>query len=139
MLSAVKPDDGLIEKYKDSFRDIKYNYLMKTDGIERNVLLYIITCNLFNIRPVAGDPMYWPFQYVKESRQTVYTPDYFTEKALSLVQNATVREQLGLSFKDVLTMDYGTFMYIEDLVKELEEARYKEEKNLQNNLKQGLE
>lgn len=105
---------------------------MHADGLERSVVMYMLTCNIFNLRSVKADPLFWPFQYVdnKEDEQLVYTPDYFTEKALTLVQKSTARELLGLTFKDVLEMDYGMYQYLEKLLDELEEARQKTLKEL---------
>lgn len=137
MLSAVKPDDELIAKYAKSYKDIKANFLMQTDGIERSILMYILTCNLFNMHPAAADPLYWPFQYIEDKGddKRVFSPDYFTEKALTLIQKNTARETLGLTFKDVMEMDYGMYQYLEKLLQDLEEARQKALEDLDNKAK----
>ena len=138
MLSTVKPDDELIAKYARSYKDIKTNFLLQTDGIERSILMYILTCNLFNNHPVTADPLYWPFQYIEDKgdEQRLFSPDYFTEKALTLIQKSTARETLGLTFKDVMEMDYGMYQYLEKLLQDLEEVRKKALEDLENNTRE---
>lgn len=90
----------------------------------------MITCNMFSKRPVASDDLFWPFQYVETDidgaaveEDEVYTEDFFTQRALEFVQSTTVRETFGLTLKDVLDMDYGMFLYLERLVKKMDDAR----------------
>ena len=138
MLSAVKPDDELIAKYARSYKDIKANFLMRAEGVEKSIVMYILTCNLFNQHPVTADPMYWPFQYIEDKGddKRLFSPDYFTEKALTLIQKNTARETLGLTFKDVMEMDYGMYQYLEKLLQDLEEARQKALEELDNKVKE---
>lgn len=89
----------------------------------------MITCNMFSKRPVAGDENFWPFQYIDtdadsdDSDESNYTADFFTQRALEFVQSTTVRETFGLTLKDVLGMDYGTFLYLERIVKKMDKVR----------------
>lgn len=133
----------MIEEYCASFKKIKNDFLIRTEGIHRNLLLYMITCNIFKIRPKAGDENFWPFQYFDRSDQASgeeepdYTADFFTERAISFCKSTTVRETFGLTLKDVMGMDYGTLLYLEKIANKIDEARARQMDELDNNIKGG--
>ncbi len=118
---------------------------MKSEGLHRNLLLYIITCNIFKIRPKTSDENFWPFQYVEKSDTPTnsededdgYTEDFFFQRAISFCKSNTVRETFGLNLKDVLGMDYGTLLYLEKIASRLDEARARQMDEIDNNIQNG--
>lgn len=133
----------MIEEYCTSFKTIKNDFLIKTEGIHRNLLLYMITCNIFKVRPKTGDANFWPFQYFDKSEEPSgeddpdYTEDFFTQRAISLCKSTTARETFGLTLKDIMGMDYGTLLYIEKIANEIDAARVRQMDEIDNNIKNG--
>lgn len=105
--------------------------LDKSSGITRQLALRIVTEQVLQIRPSSGDAKYWLFQYIDpadtvirdDKGEEIFSPDFFTLKAISLAQKVVVRETLGLSLKDILEMDYGTYLHLERIVDGLEQRR----------------
>lgn len=118
---------------------------MKSEGLHRNLLLYMVTCNIFKLRPSSSDNNFWPFQYVEKSdvptqeEDGEYTEDFFFQRAISFCKSNTVRETFGLNLKDVLDMDYGTLLYLEKIASRLDEARAKQMDELDNNIQNGAD
>ena len=115
---------------------------MKSSGLHRNLLLYMITCNIFKVRPTTGDNNFWPFQYIDKDDEHrgeggEFTEDFFTERAISFCKSTTVRETFGLTLKDVLGMDYGTLLYLEKIANKLDEVRVRQMDEIDNNLQNG--
>lgn len=97
--------------------------------------LDIVTSNIYKKRPVAGDDDFWPFQYFEEEDINVEdsnSPDFFTQKALSLAQKTTAREVFGLTLKDIMGMDYGFYLYLEKIIEDAERLRQQQLDKLQN-------
>jgi len=99
------------------------------------------------MRPPDALADFWPFQYEepaegespeeKEKREsTIYSPDYFTDKAIAFSQRVTVRETFQLSLKDVMGMDYGTLLHLEKVIDDIEEARARETERLEKEAKE---
>ena len=117
--------------------------MIKTEGIHRNLLLYMITCNIFKLRPKVSDANFWPFEYFDKSDMPAdeenpdYTEDFFTERAISFCKSTTVRETFGLTLKDVMSMDYGSLLYFEKIANKIDEARTRQLDQIDNNIQNG--
>ena len=102
----------------------------------------MITCNIFKIRPKISDNNFWPFEYVDDvndngADDSGYTEDFFTQRAISFCKSTTVRETFGLTFKDVMGMDYGMLLYLEKIANKLDEVRIHKLDEMDNDIKNG--
>lgn len=95
-------------------------------GVEKAIALELITSNIYKRRPVAGSDEFWLYEYLEDADVNIEdseSPDFFTQRAISLVQKTTAREVFGLTLKDIMGMDYGFFLYLERLIEEAERVR----------------
>lgn len=102
----------------------------------------MITCNIFKIRPKVSDNNFWPFEYVDTLDEHIdgesdYTEDFFTQRAISFCKSTTVRETFGLTFKDVMGMDYGTLLYLEKIANKLDEVRVHKLDEMDSDIRKG--